>query len=109
MRFRRLVAEALRYVQQYSVQGVEAAARCCELAGEQLRKVEQSAGLAEGEALGFYPEVNRRHMGLAPPRPVKASGQGARQRGACRLLCFRPAVASSQALWNSQQGWDQQA
>ena len=73
VRFRRLLLEALQSLKQYSQAGVEAARRQCQLAEAQLQLVADSAGLAapHGEAPGFEPEVNRRHMGLVPPRPVK--------------------------------------
>lgn len=74
IRFRRLVLEALHSLQQYSQAGVEQARRCCRLADAQLQLVADSASLAApaGEAPGFVPDVNLRHMGLVPPRPVQA-------------------------------------
>ncbi|KAL4459016.1 hypothetical protein ABPG75_013881 [Micractinium tetrahymenae] len=74
VRFRRLVLEALHCLQQYSQAGVEQARRYCQLAEAQLKLVADTASLAAPveEAPGFVQDVNRRHMGLVPPRPVQA-------------------------------------
>ncbi len=73
IRFRRLLLEALQSLRQYSQAGVEAARKQCQLAEAQLQLVADSAGLAApaDQAPGFVPEVNRKHMGLVPPRPVQ--------------------------------------
>ena len=75
IRFRRLLLEALQSMQQYSQAGVEAARKQCQLADAQLQLVADSARLAApaDQAPGFVPEVNRKHMGLVPPRPVQVS------------------------------------
>lgn len=79
VRFRRLLLEALQSMQQYSQAGVEAARRQCQLAEAQLGLVADSAALAapHDQAPGFVPDINRKHMGLVPPRPVKVCGSAA--------------------------------
>lgn len=82
IRFRRLLLEALQSMQQYSQAGVEAARKQCQLAEAQLQLVADSARLAapSDQAPGFVPEVNRKHMGLVPPRPVQVGCATWRQR-----------------------------
>lgn len=75
IRFRRLLLEALQSLQLYSQAGIEQARRLCQLAEAQLDMLAGSARLAAPleEAPSFVPDVNRRHMGMVPPRPLRVS------------------------------------
>lgn len=99
IRFRRLLLEALQSLQQYKQAGVEAARKQCQLAEAQLQLVAESAGQAAPaeEAPGFVPEVNRKHMGLVPPRPAQvrdwAVQRGDDSQGSKAGGSFRPVPA----------------
>jgi hypothetical protein len=85
IRFRRLLLEALQSLQLYSQAGIEQARRQCQLAEAQLDLLAGSASLAAPleEAPSFVPDVNRRHMGMVPPRPLRVSPGF----GSCILPC----------------------
>lgn len=71
VRLRRMLLEALHLLLLTSVSGLDDAARLCELAAGELPRLEETASLAgSAQAPGFVPGINRKHMGLAPPRPV---------------------------------------
>ena len=73
LRLRRLFLEALDLLQQCSRAGVEQAAKLYDLAAAELARVRATTSLAPGaQAPGFVPDINRKHMGLAPPRAAKA-------------------------------------
>lgn len=99
VRFRRLLLEAVQSLQLYSQAGVEQARRQCQLAEAQLALVADSASLAAPleEAPGFVPDINRPHMGLVPPRPVKArtcAGVPARRRLLPLPAALRPSTTT---------------
>lgn len=85
---RRMRVQVLHHITRSSRGDVEAARRYCEAGMEELQRVRDSCHLAPaGEHPGFVPEINRKHMGLVPPRPVKVRGGragGAGGRGALR-------------------------
>jgi hypothetical protein len=104
IRFRRLLLQALQSLQLYSQAGVAAAQQQCRLAEAQLALVAASAELAAplDAAPGFAADVNRRHMGLVPPRPVVlvSLGQAVQHwqgllRGLAEVLAALPAVRGS--------------
>jgi hypothetical protein len=78
LRFRRLVIEIFQRLADPSEMGVETAAALCLKAYAELERIAETAGPEEEEteqggdlsytALGFVPEINRKHMGMAPPR-----------------------------------------
>lgn len=72
IRFRRYFQEALQHLQQPTTQSLEAARSCCQVAVEELQVLRDSCHLASaGDPPGFVPDINRRHMGLVPPRHIK--------------------------------------
>eukprot|EP00887_Chlorella_sp_A99_P006695 scaffold3.g6695.t1 len=106
VRLRRMVLEALVALQQFGAAAVEQAARLAELAAAEVARVTATAGLAAGVAApGYVPEVNRKHMGLAPARMVVPLGLEAAAEHFSGLL--QALAAACRALLGVQGSWEQ--
>ncbi|GAB4823291.1 hypothetical protein N2152v2_010337 [Parachlorella kessleri] len=77
IRFRRLFHEALQRLSSCSWADIDQACKLCDEALDELQRMKDSChlGAAAGEAPGFVPDINRRHMGLVPLRQAKASSR----------------------------------
>jgi hypothetical protein len=72
IRFRRALHQLLMQLQDYEYPDLEALQKQCRLAKGHLERIRETAALGEGvEAPGFFPDINRHHMGVAPRRPLK--------------------------------------
>ena len=67
--------QALQCLAACSWADTDQACKLCDQALDELQRMRDSChlGMAAGEAPGFVPDINRRHMGLVPLRQAKVS------------------------------------
>jgi len=67
--------QALQCLAACSWADTDQACKLCDQALDELQRMRDSChlGMAAGEAPGFVPDINRRHMGLVPLRQAKVN------------------------------------